>query len=129
MPGKLKNRTRLARTYNLTTKVAPVRHLFARREEHKDGTVKTHDRRLVLPDSVTVLGGGFSDLLPDGAPHCPEVAAAIARREVEWVPEPEKKAEPKSEQPKAAESEPTKVEPESEKAEAEGSPRARRKVS
>jgi hypothetical protein len=89
MSGKLKNLTRVAKTYNLTTKVAPVRHLFARREEAKDGTVRVKDRRLVIPDSVTICAGKLSDSLPDGVPHCPDVAAAIARREVVWVPDEE----------------------------------------
>lgn len=87
MSGKLKNRTRRALTFNLTTKVAPVRQLFDRRVEHKDGSTSVAQRRLVFPDSVTVLAGKLSDSLPDGAPHCPEVAAAIARRDVEWVPD------------------------------------------
>lgn len=87
MPGKLKNRTRRALTFNLTTKVAPVRHVFKRRTEQKDGSVTVGDRRLILPDSVTILSKGFSDSLPDGVPFCPEVAAAIARRDVEWIPD------------------------------------------
>lgn len=119
MSGKLKNRTRRALTFNLTTKVAPIRHLFDRRLEQKDGTVKTTQRRLVLPDSVTVLAGKLSDSLPDGAPHCPEVAAAIARRDVEWIPDPEKVAEP--EKP---------AEPEKASTEDDGasSPRSRRRA-
>lgn len=97
MSGKLKNRTRRALTFNLTTKVAPIRHLFDRRVEHKDGSVSTQKRRLVLPDSVTVLAGKLSTSLPDGAPQCPEVAAAIARRDVEWIPD-----EPAAEAPAEA---------------------------
>lgn len=89
MPGKLKNRTRRALVFNLTLKVAPVRQLFPRRVERKDGSVGIEDRRLVLPASVTVLAGKLSASLPDGVPHCPEVSAAIARREVEWIPDAE----------------------------------------
>lgn len=87
MPGKLQNLTRRAVVYNLTTKVAPVRHVFKRRTEHKDGTVRTVDRRLVLPDSVTVLAGKLSESLPDGVARCPEVIAAIARHDVKWIPD------------------------------------------
>lgn len=102
MSGKLKNRTRRALTFNLTTKVAPIRHLFDRRVEHKDGSVSTQKRRLVLPDSVTVLAGKLSASLPDGVPHCPEVAAAIARRDVEWIPDEPAAEAPAEEAPAEA---------------------------
>lgn len=107
MSGKLKNRTRRALTFNLTTKVAPVRHLFGRRTDHRDGTVSIADKRLVLPDSVTVLTGkhNLSTSLPDSAVSCPEVAAALARKDVEWIPD-SKEAEPAAEIPPVLEAPP-----------------------
>lgn len=88
MTGKLENKTRRALTFNLTTAIAPVRHIFARREEQKDGKVRHVDKRVVLPASVTVLARGTSESLPDGAAGAPEIASAIARGDVRWMPDP-----------------------------------------
>lgn len=85
MAGKLKNRTRRAITLNLTTKVAPKRHVFSRVSESRDGSSAVTDRRLVLPDSITILAGSVSSSLPDSVQHCPEVAGAIQRRDVIWI--------------------------------------------
>lgn len=104
MSGKLKNRTRTAKVYNLTTKVAPVRHMFARRHEHRDGKVVINDRRLVLPDSITILGKKESDTLPDAVLGCPEIAGAIERRDLVWVPDPE--TEKKAKRSKKADEKP-----------------------
>lgn len=119
MTGKLKNRTRFQHTYNLSLKVAPLRKIYERQ-----GPNGVENRRIVLPDSVTVLAGvgTLSQSLPDGAKDCPEVAKAIARRDVFWVPDPVKVEEPSAEEaPKLApEPEPTTIN--------DGEPNARRRA-
>jgi hypothetical protein len=87
MPGKLHNKTRRALTLNLTTKVAPLRKLYDRRTANADGSTSIAPTRIVIPDSITVLAGKCSGVLADGVAHCPEVAAAIARRDVAWIAE------------------------------------------
>jgi hypothetical protein len=109
MPGKLENLTRRARTFNLTTRIAPIRALFDRREDQKDGTAKVVSRRVVYPDSISLLArGSTADDLHDGVPLCPEVAKAITKGEVRWVPTPEKpkKAKPPSDAKAEPEEEP-----------------------
>lgn len=120
MTGKLKNRTRFSHTYNLSLKVAPLRKIYERQ-----GSNGVENRRIVLPDSVTVLAGvgTLSPSLPDGAKDCPEVAAAIKRRDVIWVPDPVEapSAAPNEEAPKLApEPEPTTIN--------DGEPNARRRA-
>lgn len=132
MSGKLKNRTRRALTFNLTTKVAPVRHLFGRRTDHRDGSVTIADKRLVLPESVTVLAGknNLSASLPDSAVGCPEIAAAIARKDVEWIPDP-KETEPAAEIPAVLEAPPApeaSTEEASTRVDTSSEPRARRRA-
>jgi hypothetical protein len=91
--GTLENRTRTAKTYNLTLAVAPLRREYARRVEGPDGKVRSDMKRLVHPDSITLLAGEKRSKLPEQITACPEVAAAIARRELAWTPEPAAKAE------------------------------------
>ncbi len=107
MSGKLRNRTRTAKVYNLTTKVAPVRHMFARRHEHRDGRVVISDRRIVIPDSITIRAKQESETLPDTVLGCPEIASAIERRDLVWVPDPETEKKAKRSKPeKKAEEKP-----------------------
>ena len=106
MTGKLTNRTRTAQTYNLTNKVAPVRKIFERRTQTRDGVVSISDRRVVFPDSITILFGETSKSLPDGVKHCPEVVAALARRDVVWVQDPVEAAVAEPTKVEAAEAEP-----------------------
>lgn len=94
MSGKLTNRTRKALTFNLTTTVAPVRKVFDRMIEDREGSRKTVQRRVVFPDSITVLVGTPTESLADGVQHCPEVAEAIKRRDVIWTKDPVVEATP-----------------------------------
>lgn len=88
MAGKLKNLTRTARTYNLTTKVAPLRRMYPRATQLPDGGAAISDRRVVIPDSITILAGATSPVLEDGVLSCPEIAKAISKRDLLWLEEP-----------------------------------------
>jgi hypothetical protein len=107
--GKLKNLTRRVFVANLSTQVAPVRHLFNRREEHSDGTWGSTEKRVVLPDSITILTGQESESLPVQVTKCPEIEAAINERRLKWTDDPA--PEPVKNALKAAAPEPARVHP------------------
>jgi hypothetical protein len=110
MSGTLENRTRTAKTFNLTLAVAPLRREYARRTEGPDGQVRAAAKRLVHPDSITLLAGEKRSGLPDQIVACPEVKAALARHELRWTPDPVK-AEPAKEPEHVAAEEASSVEP------------------
>lgn len=85
--GTLENLTRTISVYNLTTAVAPIRKEFARVQTHKDGTATLTSKRVVFPDSITILAGEKLSGLSDGVTSAPEIRAAIARKELRWIPD------------------------------------------
>jgi len=78
----LENVSRTQKTFNLTARIAPLRRVHKRATTDRDGRTRIDDRRLVYPDSITILAGATSKDLPDSYEHAPEVAKAIARGDV-----------------------------------------------
>lgn len=82
MSTKLVNTSRTALTFNLTREVSPIRRVYARTRVEKTGEVHLEDRRLVIPDSVTLLHGESRGGFHPSVVRCPEVAALIAARKL-----------------------------------------------
>lgn len=78
---KLTNRTRTAKTYNLTVATAPHRMEVERRVDDREGNVRKETRRLMVPDSITLLAGE-TRIVPTGYLSAPEIKAALQRREL-----------------------------------------------
>lgn len=81
MTVKLTNTQRTQQTFNLTREFAPKRHLFKSSTLNKDGSVSFSDRRVVIPDSVTLLAGESREFV-DGILTCPEIKNAIASKKL-----------------------------------------------
>ena len=85
MPVTLKNitaRPKKPLLLQLTRQVAPVRHLFDRVHQNKDGTATQESVRLVLPDSLSLQPGEERKGLPDSVRSCPDVEKARAAGEL-----------------------------------------------
>lgn len=86
--GTLENRTRRAITCELHYGAGrEKRHLFPRKTRDRDGNDRRTDVRLVLPGSITVLGGGSIEI-DDRIASSPAVAKRIAERAFKFTPSP-----------------------------------------
>lgn len=85
MAVTLKNVTRAPKKpllLQLTRQVAPVRHVFDRVHQNKDGSATQEAVRLVLPDSISLQPGEERKGLPDSVRNCPDVVKAVATGEL-----------------------------------------------
>jgi len=79
---KLVNLSRTSLTFNLTREVAPLRRVYTRTRIEKTGETHREERRIVIPDSVTLLHGESRGGFHPSVVRCPEVAALIAAKKL-----------------------------------------------
>ena len=82
MLTKLVNLSRTSLTFNLTREVAPLRCVYPRTRTEKTGETYREERRIVIPDSVTLLHGESRGGFHPSVVRCPEVAALIAAKKL-----------------------------------------------
>lgn len=76
------SKSRQIQVFNLTRDIAPRRMILERRTETSDGGFARHDKRIVVPDSITLLAGARLENLHPAVVRAPEVVAAIQRGSV-----------------------------------------------
>lgn len=82
MMVKLVNISRTSLTFNLTREFAPLRRVYTRTRTEKTGESYREERRIVIPDSMTLLFGESRGGLHPSVVRCPEVAALIAAKKL-----------------------------------------------
>lgn len=89
----LRNTSRTILVLNLPPDFAPKRAMYMRTVDHRNGSKELKEVRVVHGDSIHLLvgetRGGFSNAIR----RCPEIIAAVARRQLELVEEPDAKSE------------------------------------